>query len=85
MALAAGIRASKSALSVWLLPVLNRTAGSHLLVNHQRVPTGPVGLEWWVIDVLASALDLITHSPYFGLVLDVEKQNSITLTAHPLE
>ncbi len=63
-----------------------RTAGSHLLVNHQRVPTEPVEIR--VVgdpDVLASALDLITHSPYFGLVLDVEKQNSITLTAHPLE
>ncbi|NLY30920.1 MAG: DUF881 domain-containing protein [Firmicutes bacterium] len=63
-----------------------RAAGSHLLVNHQAIPTEPVEIK--VVgdpEVLASALDLIIHSPYFGLTLNIEKQDSITLTAHPLE
>ena len=34
--------------------------------------------------MLASALT-ITHSPYFGLMLDIERHDSITLAAHPLE
>ncbi|NLY51869.1 MAG: DUF881 domain-containing protein [Firmicutes bacterium] len=63
-----------------------RAAGSHVLVNHQAISTEPVEIR--VVgdpEVLASALDLITHSPYFGLTLNIEKQDSITLTAHPLD
>ena len=63
-----------------------RAAGSHVLVNHQGVSTEPVEIR--VVgdpEVLASALDLITHSPYFGLTLDIQRQDSLTLTAHPLE
>lgn len=63
-----------------------RAAGSHVLINHQAISTEPVEIR--VIgdpEVLASALDLITHSPYFGLMLDIERHDSITLAAHPLE
>jgi uncharacterized protein YlxW (UPF0749 family) len=63
-----------------------RAVGDSILVNHQAVSTKP--LEVRAVgdpEVLASALDLITHSPYFGLILDVEKRQAITLSAHSLE
>ena len=41
-----------------------------MLVSTQPIEVRVVGDP----KVLASALDLITHSPYFGLVLDVEKK-----------
>lgn len=63
-----------------------RAVGDNILVNHQAVPTEPVEVRAvGDPEVLASALDLITHSPYFGLILDVQKRQTVTLSAHPLE
>ncbi|NLJ86938.1 MAG: DUF881 domain-containing protein [Firmicutes bacterium] len=62
-----------------------RAVGDTVLVNHKAIPTQPMEIK--VVgdpEVLTSALDLITNSPYFGLVLDIQKQN-VTLAAHPLE
>ncbi|NMB46854.1 MAG: DUF881 domain-containing protein [Firmicutes bacterium] len=62
-----------------------RAVGDSILVNHQAVATQP--LEVRAVgdpEVLASALDLITHSPYFGLMLDIRKEGTVTLVAHPL-
>lgn len=63
-----------------------RTVGDKLLVNHQAVSTEPLILKA-VGDpaVLSSALDLIINSPYFGLILDIEKKDTVTLAAHPLK
>ncbi|NLJ24387.1 MAG: DUF881 domain-containing protein [Firmicutes bacterium] len=63
-----------------------RAVGEGILVNHHAVSTQPIEVR--VVGdpkVLASALDLITHSPYFGLVLDVEKKETVTLVAHPFD
>lgn len=63
-----------------------RAVGDNILVNHHAVSTQP--LEVRAVgdpEVLASALDLITHSPYFGLILEVQKKDTVTLVAHALE
>lgn len=63
-----------------------RDVGNAVLVNHQTIPVQPVEVRAvGDPEVLGSALDLITHSPYFGLILDVQKKESVTLVAHPLE
>ncbi|NMB24014.1 MAG: DUF881 domain-containing protein [Firmicutes bacterium] len=62
-----------------------RAVGDTVLVNHQTVPVDPLEIKA-VGDptVLASALDLITNTPYFGLMLDIQKRDSVTLVGHPL-
>ena len=63
-----------------------RAVGDTVLVNHQTVSIQPLEVKA-VGDpaVLASALDLITNSPYFGLILDIQKKDTVTLAAHPFE
>lgn len=62
-----------------------RAVGDTVLVNHQTMTVGPLEIRA-VGDptVLASALDLITNTPYFGLMLDIQKRDSVSLVGHPL-
>lgn len=60
-----------------------RTVGDRLLVNQQPVGINPLELRA-VGDpqVLASSLDLLRSTPFFGLKLQLEKSSSITLGAY---
>lgn len=60
-----------------------RAVGDAILVNQQPIPLNPIIVKAvGDPDVLASALDLLKNTPYFGLTLDAEKKSNVILASY---